>query len=438
MPPKSKRSSSKKTPSKTYQKAADYIPGSDDEFLSAPEDLDDSIDDAIASSTAGVPALMSPMTLVQTPDRLPPSFDSTADDEDFSDLFRIQAHHRRADGIDDERFKRPKRVTRPPINSGMDYLKHVVGSECARDLRRRAGFMSPESFAEWKQKYDKKNQYQGAMRNVDNDPEEEFVVERFDAQGNPYLVAVNGWTTVKSDYPVRKAWYSANPTLEQRRRNKFKPFLKSHYLTEEYKAPSGYPNHAYLEKLTQDQYDNYKYNLRMPNPKARQEFMKEIIWEAYKRVISLLSEDTQRTKEDISNACNQRWEPGWVARKGAEIYNAWFVEPTMANMRQSQYYIDEMEKYARKFVNSKNAVPFNRQNPEHIKKFEKTLLKRDSVREGINQDIADLINDTHHQKEAAIADVSVKLDAMICDALASTSPTNSPYKQTLRALRPRA
>ena len=66
MPPKSKRSSSKKTPSKMYQKAADRcIPGSDDEFLSAPEDLDDSIDDAIASSTAGVPALMSPMTMVQ-------------------------------------------------------------------------------------------------------------------------------------------------------------------------------------------------------------------------------------------------------------------------------------------------------------------------------------------------------------------------------------
>ena len=275
-------------------------------------------------------------------------------DEDLSKLFHLTARHKRADGIDDEKFKRPKRVERAPIDTGMEYLKHVVGSECARDLRRRGGFMSPEAFAEWQQKYDEKKQYRGSMRNVDNDPEEEFVVERLDAQGNPYLVAVNGWTTVKSDYPVRKAWYTANPTQEQRRANKFKPFLKSHYLTEEYQAPSGYPNHAYLEKLVRDNYTNYKYNLRMPNPHARQDFMREIVWTAYKNAISIISEDTGKTKEEISDSCNQSMGNGWVARLGTKIYNTWFIEPTMRDMRNDPYYLDQMEKYAAKFVNSKN------------------------------------------------------------------------------------
>ena len=434
---RSKRTSRTNAKSQKVVPVTPQVVSSDDDF-DIDDGSDESIDGAIADATAGVPALMTQTAHVRTPDRLPPVFDTTTDDEDLTDIFHIQAHHRRADGISDAQFKRPKRVSRPPINTGMEYLKHVVGSECARDLRRNGGFMSPESFAEWKRTYDRKNEYQGSIRNVDNDPEEEFVVERLDSKGNPYLVAVNGWTTVKSDYPVRKAWYAANPTHEQRKANKFKPFLKSHYLTEEFKAPSGYPNHAYLEKLARDKYTNYKYNLRMPNPNARQEFMREIVWAAYKYVITILSRDLGRTKADISYVCNKRWGSGWVARKGTEIYNKWFVTPTIRDLRQNPYYIDAMEKYAAKFTNSKNPIPFNSENPDHIAKFEKTLLKKDSVREGINQDVAALLNDEHGQKSAAISDVAVQLDAMMCDALAHTSPPNSPYKQTLRALRQRA
>ena len=77
-------------------------------------------------------------------------------------------------------------------------LFQLVSSKQSRDIVRRNNFM-PGQFQIWNEKETGgNNKYYGAYEDIDNDRIGEFVVRRGGAEGP--LVAVNGYTTKKSDW----------------------------------------------------------------------------------------------------------------------------------------------------------------------------------------------------------------------------------------------
>ena len=116
---------------------------------------------------------------------------------------------------------------------GMDGLFEIVSSKMARDVTRKGSWMSQNPFDMWNAKDIERNfgkqRYWGRMEDYDNDGlPYEFVVRRGEAPNAP-VIAVNGYTTKKSDYPWRYQFYDAYPTKEDRKDKNMKDFIYEQY-----------------------------------------------------------------------------------------------------------------------------------------------------------------------------------------------------------------
>ena len=311
---------------------------------------------------------------------------------------------------EDSKWARIKRIkNRPAPSMGMEHLKMVAGSKLARDFRRRPHFMGQNAFDAWQQVHDKKGRYFAEETDIDGDDEDDFVVRKtrrvydraskswkdaVDREGNPIrdLVAVNGWTTVKSDYKERKQFINEYPTAKDRKGKSFTKFIHSKYYTDEDKDEFGYPNHAYIERRKQIIYnDGHKHKLHVPLPTARQDFMK-FVWKAQKEAVRIYLERHPDIKPE-----ELKKEMGFVMQKGSEYYQNWILNTLFEELRETEYYNELLEKYVRKFNNAKpnkdKGVKFDIDNPEHRAKFESKLLKNDSVRKGINSLVKQLLDE---------------------------------------------
>ena len=305
------------------------------------------------------------------------------------------------------RLKRDKKRTAPEM--GMEYVKMVAGSNLSRDLRRRPHFMAPNAFDEWQKVHDKKKRYFAEETDVDGDEIDDFVVSKnrrvydkgskkwvieVDENGNPVrdLIAVNGWTTVKSDYDDRKQFYDAYPTAKARKGKSFTKFIHSKYYTEDDQDEFGYPTHAYIEKRKEKMYnDGYKKKIRMPLPTARQDFMK-MVGAAYKAAVTdLIKQHPEIERKNVSV------EAGFIPKIGNKFWRGWIIETLFEEIRETEYYKELLDKYIARFdrakFNKDKGITFNIRNPEHREKFEKTLLKNDSVRMGINSLVQQLLDE---------------------------------------------
>ena len=126
----------------------------------------------------------------------------------------------------------------------IEALLNVVGSKNARDITRKNHFMSKAAFDEWNAKQPE-GKYWGDYRDVDDDGTDEFVVRGKNEDGP--LVAINGYTTKKSDWAVRRDYYEAYPKIGTRPTGGIGAFAKALY-GEEY-DDYGYPTDAYLERI---------------------------------------------------------------------------------------------------------------------------------------------------------------------------------------------
>lgn len=113
---------------------------------------------------------------------------------------------------------------------GVEELIPIVGSKGQRDIKRSVNFM-PGAFNEWNDKQPK-GRYWGGFQDVDHDGlADEFVVRRGGSQGN--IIAINGYTTKRSDWPMRSLYYDRYPTRELRKElpvsNRMKRGLEKYY-----------------------------------------------------------------------------------------------------------------------------------------------------------------------------------------------------------------
>ena len=304
------------------------------------------------------------------------------------------------------RLKRDKNRTAPDM--GMEYVKMVAGSNLSRDLRRRPHFMAPKAFDEWQKAHDKKERYIYEETDIDGDKIKDSVVrarrkynkdlkkyeDEYDKKGNPVrdLIAVNGWTTVKSDYDDRKQFYEAYPTAEARKGKSFTKFTHSKYYTDADKDEFGYPSHAYIEKRKAKMYnEGHKKRIRMPLPTARKDFG-AMVGAAYKAAVTdFIKQHPEIERKNVSV------EAGFIPKVSNAFWRAWILETLFEEIRDTEYYKKLLDKYIARFdrakFNKDKGITFNIRDPEHREKFEKTLLKNDSVRMGINSLVQQLLDE---------------------------------------------
>ena len=132
--------------------------------------------------------------------------------------------------------RRPRFAAKPSnqwlagLTPGIDDLIPIVGSRGQRDIKRSVNFM-PGAFKEWNDKQPK-GRYWGGYQDVDHDGlADEFVVRRGGEDGP--MVAINGYTTKRSDWPMRSLYYEKYPTRELRKQlpvsNRMKRGLEQYY-----------------------------------------------------------------------------------------------------------------------------------------------------------------------------------------------------------------
>ena len=108
---------------------------------------------------------------------------------------------------------RRRRVVAPRSRIGINELAQIVGSRRQRDIKRSSNFM-PGAFYEWNDKQPK-GKYWGGYQDVDDDGlAHEFVVRRGGEDGP--MIAVNGYTTKGSNWPMRSLYYERYPTRKER------------------------------------------------------------------------------------------------------------------------------------------------------------------------------------------------------------------------------
>ena len=120
---------------------------------------------------------------------------------------------------------RKERVGQLRGRVGVEELAQIVGSRNYRDVKRSSNFM-PGQFDIWNGKNG--NKYWGGYQDLDDDEINEFVVRRKDENGP--MIAVNGYTTKRSDWGARELYYQNNPTRESRRKyGSLKKYMRSFY-----------------------------------------------------------------------------------------------------------------------------------------------------------------------------------------------------------------
>ena len=135
------------------------------------------------------------------------------DSDDFSDMPEyippIKTVHRRG----------------PRGRDAINEIAQIVGSKRFRDIKRSGNFM-PGQFDIWNAKETGgNNQYWGGYQDVDGDGlAHEFVVRREKETGP--MVAVNGYTTKRSDWAARKTFYENNPSREDRKGKTVKTYMR--------------------------------------------------------------------------------------------------------------------------------------------------------------------------------------------------------------------
>ena len=387
---------------------------------------------------------MSPPKVTRTPKKetkmvpVPGSAVAVADPDDTGEWF-LKSDFRRVG--DDSEYTKIKHV-KHPMYTAVNELGQLVGSRFKRDIKRREAFISPKTFEEWN-KTTGKNRYIGRYEDFDDDGvNEEFVVRRkrfkkdgsvkLDEDGNPILsdaIAVNGWTTMKSDYPIRKQYYDTYITADARSATPYTQFIKDHYLTEDMIGRTGLPNHKYLDKRRIDTYQNYQYNLRMPNPTAKQMFMKEIIYPAFMFTVKDIADNLKIRTKDVLDEIKG---PGLAGKIGKIYFDKWIKKPYMDSMKTEGYLDAQLLKYRNKI--SEKA----RNSPNFDANFEKWLFKQDSVREGLNEIIFDCVQNKSEKDDAIFALYMVFHPAILQEMnkpVKSSPPRNkSQYRKRLRMM----
>ena len=306
---------------------------------------------------------------------------------------------------------------------GMDGLFDLVSSKNARDITRKSDWIANKPFEEWNERdiarNDGKQRYWGRLEDYDKDGLNEFVVRRGEDEDAP-IIAVNGYTTKKSDYPWKFEYYDECPNPAARKEKSFRSFLNEKYepeYGEDHMSVTKYKLDPETDKWTQQvKQRGYSY----PVPVSRtpyQAFSEIIVHPAIKDFINTLTKGNKDRAKEIRKeiALKSGHGPGFASILCAKIYNHYITNPVIRGL-ESNGQIDE---YEQMYITKKKATnpnfEYNEESEEDQKKFLTWVKSRKEIKQTIKNLAAKyLTGEEFDQTYAEIKDyIDSKLTAVL-------------------------
>ena len=272
---------------------------------------------------------------------------------------------------------------------GMEGVFQLVSSRNARDITRKGDWMADQPFQIWNKKDMERNggqqRYWGALEDYDNDGLPiEYVVRR----GNPRgpVVSVNGYTTKKSDFPWRYAFYNQYPTKDLRKGKKISDTVYDMYgpqYANDNMTVTSYKLDPETDRRTQAL---KKAGYTMPVPKdlsAYQAFSQFLVYPAISEVIlEFAGGDTDRAKAIRKRiAVNSGKGPGFASVICSDLYEGFITEEIEKLLREKGLFDQYLNKYVETKRRNKPGFTFNRDDEKDFKAFYTWLKSRKEYKE---------------------------------------------------------
>ena len=245
------------------------------------------------------------------------------------------------------------KFTAKPIKNrgGLDDLIQYVGSNTGREIYQARHLMNKPLFDEWQRGLGAKRpekEWTGFTHDGDGDKIDEFYVKNKKGQ----TIAINGFTTKASDYPVETEYYTNYPTEAEREKVSMKDFLKDKY--KEYMKidpKTGLPAYEFYD-WRRNTMKYSKYNDRIPQGTPRNVFMETFVWSINRDVLdeltatvikmnmknfNQLSEKIQKEKmreirSGLSYKTTKAYGRDWLIDFGSQLYYTYIQEPILARL----------------------------------------------------------------------------------------------------------
>lgn len=266
-------------------------------------------------------------------------------------------------------------------------LMPIVGSANRRHVYRKNAWKNKFAFDEWHKglkENDPRRKFVGVDGDIDGDEIPEFLVKRGDR-----VVAVNGYSTTKSDYPIEYEYYKANPTKEQREAMPMKPWLMDHYKEHiKLDEDTGLPSDDYYEwraKEIASHKDNRRIPMLTPSSVFKNEFVYRIYQNAIENTVESVHPKSNSDKKvrdsfrsELVKVCAKHHKDDkWLMRLAKDLYDNYIKIPAYNFIMSGETFQDKKGKtitpkvdYPKSFMNTdgfKNAGSDEEKNQAFIK-----------------------------------------------------------------------
>ena len=276
-----------------------------------------------------------------------------------------------------------------------DDLFKFVSSKKHQDIVRRNNFM-PGAFDLWNQNpKGGNNKYYGAEEDIDGDGIPEFVVRRGDAHGP--RIAVNGYTTKLSDWPVRKEYYKAYPTRADRKGKNVNIFANEEYFNPIYAANqmdiTGYNGIDPKSLHYQGKYNLHISSQRSPYRALQAIIVNPAVKEALNEVCNNDKEVIKQTRAQIKEGMGGGILETYVM---SSVYDDLVKSRVLNSLTQT----GALQSLKENFITNKTDKNpnYNVQNiddPEtkEYEEFVSSVMNRASVKKAVKEYVAGLLSD---------------------------------------------
>ena len=276
-----------------------------------------------------------------------------------------------------------------------DDLFKFVSSKKHQDIVRRNNFM-PGAFEVWNENPKGGNhKYYGADEDIDGDGINEFVVRRGNAEGP--RIAVNGYTTKLSDWPVRKEYYKAYPTRAARKGKNINSYANEEYFNPIY-AQNQMDITGYNGVDPKSLKYQGKYNLHISTSRSPYRALQAIIVNpAVKEAISEMCGDDKETikavraqvKEGLGGGILETFVMSSVyddlvkSRVLQTLQQAGSLEGLKSNFLTNK--VDKNPQYKVENINDPNSKEYD--------EFVASVMNKASVKKAVKEYVAGLLSD---------------------------------------------
>ena len=335
---------------------------------------------------------------------------------DFSGVDNFPEDERWKELEASEDFFNSKQKTRDTYDN--KELADLVGSKASRHIYRSNAFINQPRFTEWQSKLkakDPRRSLKGQLEKLDEDDIDEFVVR----DRNNRIVAVNGFTTKASDYPIELEYYKANTTEAERKNVSMNQWLMSHYQPEMKIDPNtGLPSEDYYKWRSEEMKDR-RINKRIPAMTPVNVFKNTFAYDLYQEILlntikTKLNEhklpaspsNIAKLRSEICKGCiKQTSDKMWVGTWANHLFDRYIKHSVLQRLKQSmtdkngEVFVP-YEKYRTMFIDTekyKTAIERGDSEETIQKMFSDYLFNKSLTKDFVKGRIVQILQRDHEQ-----------------------------------------